>query len=143
MNYIMFANLLTAHFLADFPLQRDSWITSKRDRKLCGMGMWLHGLVVFACTLIALGSVECLHLAIAIAVSHLLIDFFKVMFTRSGPRAFALDQVLHVGVLIFVSKYASHWVDWNQWSFVPSGKELLYPALVCAYLFCFITRFLR
>ncbi len=136
MNYIMFTNLLTAHFLADFPLQKDSWITSKKDKKLHGMGMWLHGLVVFACTLLAFGSIECLYLAITIAVSHLLIDLAKVTFTRSGPRAFALDQVLHIGVLIFVSKYATHWVDWEQWSFVPDGKELLYPALVCAYLFC-------
>ena len=135
MNYIMFANLLTAHFLADFPLQKDSWIKSKKDRKVCGMGMWLHVLVVLVCTLLALGF-ECWWLALAIAVSHLLIDFLKVKFTKSGPRAFALDQVLHVGVLIFVSKYASHWVDWSQWSFVPEGKGLLYPALLCAYVFC-------
>ena len=136
MNHIMFANLLTAHFLADFPLQKDSWIKSKKDRKLCGKGMWLHVLVVFVCTLLVLGRLECWWLALAIAGSHLLIDFSKVKFTRSGPRAFALDQVLHVGVLIFVSKYASHWVDWSQWSFVPEGKELLYPALLCAYVFC-------
>lgn len=136
MNYTMFANLLTAHFLADFPLQKDSWIKSKKDRKLCGMGMWLHVLVVLACTLLAFGKIECWWLAIAISLSHLLIDFAKVAFTRSGPRAFALDQVLHIVVLMFVSRYASHWVDWNQWSFVPEGKELLYPALVCAYVFC-------
>ena len=136
MNYNMFANLLTAHFLADFPLQKDSWVKSKKERKFCGMGMWLHCIVVLICTLLALGSFECWWLAIVIAVSHLLIDFSKVKFTKSGPRAFAFDQILHIGVLIVVSKYASLFVNWSQWSFVPEGKELLYPALVCVYLFC-------
>lgn len=136
MSHILFTNLLLAHFLADFPLQKNAWVRDKEERKLKGWGMWLHMLVVFGCAWIALGSFRFWYVAIAVALSHCIIDFLKVEFTKNGPRAFALDQLVHICVLFCVSLCIDYWFEWHQLRFIPSGNELFYPALVCAYLFC-------
>ena len=138
MNFALFMNMLIAHFLADFPLQRDVWVNSKAQKHLLGSGMWLHSLVVFACTIVALGGFGFWRAAVCIVCSHILIDYSKVRFTRRGPRAFALDQFLHIGTLALVASYGCELFDceWHQWSFVPEGGELLYPMVACVYLFC-------
>ena len=136
MNYALFTNLLTAHFLADFPLQLDVWVQDKKAKHLLGYGIWLHSLVVLGLTWLALGKFNLWLAAVLITVLHVLIDYAKVRFTRNGPRAFALDQILHIIVLIAFTIFDSRCGEWQQWAVIPQGKELLYPALVCVYLFC-------
>lgn len=134
----LFVNLLTAHLLADFPLQKDAWIRNKQERRLRGFGIWKHSVVVLLTTILALGFSEYIYLWVAIGMTiiHVAIDYLKVKFTKNDPFAFALDQILHVIVLFSMSCLITKYSDWHQWRIVPQGKELFCPLLFCGYLFC-------
>lgn len=133
---VLFANLLFAHFLADFPLQWDRMVEDKRQKLLRGFGLYVHGLIVAAISWLAIGYWSYWWLAALVAVCHFLIDYGKVKFTANGPVSFMVDQVLHVVLLVVFSKFflASH--VWLQWACIPPDWALLAPSLACAYLFC-------
>lgn len=81
----LFVNLLTAHLLADFPLQKDAWIRNKQERRLRGFGIWKHSVVVLLTTILALGFSEYIYLWVAIGMTiiHVAIDYLKVKFTKN------------------------------------------------------------
>ena len=137
-NVGLLVNLVTGHLFADFLFQKDSWVKDKQNRKLLGCGMWLHAGVVLVMTLVALGRFSWPYIAIAIIITgaHVIIDYLKVAFTKNGPRAFAMDQILHVLVLLVMTYLVSKCGHWHQWSIIPDGKEVLYPVVVCGYLVC-------
>ena len=137
-NTGLLVNLVTGHLLADFLFQKDSWVKDKQDRKLFGCGMWLHAIVVLAMTIVAFGRLSSTYmvLAIMVTVAHVIIDYLKVAVTKNGPRAFAMDQILHALVLLVMTCLVSRYGHWHQWSIIPDGKEVLYPVVVCGYLFC-------
>lgn len=132
----LFANLLLAHFLADFPLQWDSMVEDKRQKLLRGFGLYVHGLIVAAISWLAIGYWCYWWLAALVAVSHSLIDYGKVKFTANGPVSFVTDQVLHVVLLGVLSKFFYASYAWSQWGCIPPDWTLLAPSLACAYLFC-------
>ena len=135
---VLFINLLIGHLLADFPCQKDSWVQDKQERKLRGWGIWKHFIVVLSTSIIALGNIDFVYLSIAfgITVIHIGIDYSKVRFTKNGPCAFVVDQIMHIIVLAVATYFITRYCDWHQWRIVPKGKELLYPLIICAYLFC-------
>lgn len=137
-NVGLLVNLMTGHLLADFLFQKDSWVKDKQDRKLMGYGMWLHAIVVLVMTIAAFGCFSRVYIVLAILITcaHVAIDYLKVAFTRNGPRAFAVDQLLHVLVLFVMTCLVSRYGHWHQWGIIPEGKEVLYPVVVCGYLFC-------
>lgn len=119
------AALVAGHALGDFLFQSDAMV--RRKERFGGIA--LHALVVAAChaalllpfflsreTLIACG---------AIAVSHLLIDAGKAALSRRAPDRgewwFALDQLLHLGVL------AAGWL-YITGTDVPNGVVAVAPA---------------
>ncbi len=135
MTEVLFANLLFAHLLADFPLQSGAMVANKRDKKLKGLGLYKHVLVVGVVAWLVAGF-PYWQLALFVAVIHGVIDFLKVGFTRNGPRAFALDQVVHIGFLYCIAAWFCQRYVWTQWAFIPSQLTLTVPVLACAYLFC-------
>lgn len=138
MNVELFINLLIGHLTADFLCQSDDWVKNKQEHLLAGSGMWKHSVVVFLTTIIALGCYSgiCFCFALGILLTHITIDYLKVKFTRNEPRAFAIDQIAHIAVLIVVAYLLPQCYDWQQWGIVPKGKELLWPLVVCVYLIC-------
>ena len=137
-NVGLLVNLMTGHLLADFLFQKDAWVKDKRDRKLHGCGMWLHTIVVLIMTIAAFGRFSCAYIVLAVLITcaHVVIDYLKVAFTKNGPRAFAVDQILHVLVLLVMTCLVSKCGHWHQWGIIPEGKEVLYPVVICGYLFC-------
>ena len=69
---VLFANLLLAHFLSDFPLQWDRMVADKRQRLLRGYGLYVHGLIVAGISWLAIGYWSYWWLAALVAVSHFL-----------------------------------------------------------------------
>lgn len=133
---VLFANLLFAHFLADFPLQWDGMVADKRQKLLRGYGLYVHSLIVAGVSWFVIGYLSYWWLAVLVAVCHFLIDYGKARFTANGPVSFVMDQALHVISFAVLSKVflASH--AWSQWACIPSTWTLLAPSLACAYLFC-------
>ena len=138
LNVGLLVNLLIGHLIADFLFQTDSWVKDKQNRKLFGCGMWLHAIVVFIMTSVAFGRFSSTYIVLAISITcaHVVIDYLKVAFTKNCPRAFAVDQILHVLVLLLMTCLVSKYGKWHQWGIIPQGKEVLYPVVVCGYLFC-------
>jgi len=129
-------NLLLAHFLADFPLQRSAWVDNKREKGLASYAIYLHAAVVLAVTWIAVGYLKYWWLAALVSASHFAIDYAKVKWTRNGPRSFLADQALHMVVIWVAAHLFLQNYSWSQWCFLPVGKELLYPAIITAFVFC-------
>lgn len=109
----VFLALLTAHLLADFPLQPE-WVVKKKN-KLWVLGA--HAAVVMGVTILVTGSTDPRVWAV-VGVTHAAMDFVKVHFMRKGSLpAFALDQAVHVAVIAGVAAWCPNAVadGWYAW----------------------------
>lgn len=89
-----FAALLFAHVLADFVFQTRAMVETKRKPQVLA----LHGTIVFALTLAALGGSPAL--AGAVTAAHLVIDAVKThALRRPGLAAFLADQAAHLATI--------------------------------------------
>ncbi len=102
--------LITAHFVADFPLQ-SNWLVRYKQNHL--LGIFLHSLIQMATS--ALFMSPFLHLSKVwlgigvIFITHNIFDQAKVMF-RKYTKAnafvlFVLDQISHLVVIYLVATY--------------------------------------
>lgn len=99
--------LLIAHIIADFFLQTDKSVDSKKQG-LKSPSFWIHGLIVAALTLLFAWGQITVTVLLIITLSHLAFDYFKIMLMRTGRQwpqkellLFSIDQLLHVCVIIF------------------------------------------
>lgn len=108
----LFFLLLVAHFIADFYLQKHSWIMCKVENKHRSIGLFKHMLVHVALTAIAiilsgiLLDYKALIAFIVIIASHYAIDIWKT-YRIFVLKYFLIDQVGH---LIFIAA-VSVWVS--------------------------------
>lgn len=102
MEILYLLRILMAHLITDFLLQSGRWVQHKQ---LYGIGsylLWIHALLTGLVVWLFLPEWGQWHVALLIAVSHLLIDWWKISRRSDDFRYFMLDQVLHVLVLIVV-----------------------------------------
>jgi hypothetical protein len=103
--------LVFAHFLADFVLQT-AWMV--RRKRQVGV-LLIHGAVVGSTAWLALGFGQELWPVLAVASSHMVVDWLKQRLGGPGFRAFAADQAAHLLVIITVASIwpgafaAGHW----------------------------------
>lgn len=108
----LFFLLLVAHFIADFYLQKHSWIMCKVENKYRSIGLFKHMLVHVALTAIAIAlsgvslDSKALIALIMIIASHYAIDIWKT-YRIFVLKYFLIDQVGH---LIFIAA-VSVWVS--------------------------------
>lgn len=101
--------LLIAHVIADFVFQPNKWVEDKKEKTYQSIYFYLHGFVHLIALFILLefnGSYW--SSIVAIVVTHMIIDFFKLKFEkRFNPRPiFTFDQLLHlavIGIVAFVN----------------------------------------
>lgn len=91
--------LVVAHVLADFVAQPASWIAERRKRIWRSRHLYLHGAIVAAAVYVAAWRWAAVWLIPAVLFSHVVIDGLKSRTGDSG-RAFALDQLAHLAVLL-------------------------------------------
>jgi hypothetical protein len=95
---IIFFRILTAHILADFFLQRYTWIAEKR-KGLLAPYLYLHALIVGVLTYLFLADWTQWQLPLFILLTHFLIDWWKT--AQPGcTRNFIIDQLLHLLMII-------------------------------------------
>jgi hypothetical protein len=94
--------LVFAHALADFVIQTSRMASEKNKGRWKALA--LHALVVAVLTAAAIGiySVVALGTVVAVAVTHLLIDWGKARFD-ANVSSFLVDQTAHLVVLILVA----------------------------------------
>lgn len=86
--------LLTAHVIADFPLQTP-WILRNKHNPLV---LLLHIAIVAVTAVVLLGSAPLMLLAV-LAATHLLMDAVKVYLLKDTLASFLADQLVHLGVI--------------------------------------------
>lgn len=101
MNYLLLIKLITAHILADFPLQPDTWITNRREKHWKAGSLWghvfLHGILAW----LFIFQLQAWWVALVIAFSHLIIDIWK-SYRPEKLRYFFVDQGAHLVVILIV-----------------------------------------
>ncbi|MFD0862378.1 DUF3307 domain-containing protein [Sungkyunkwania multivorans] len=94
--------LLLAHLVGDFVLQSKAWVKAKEKKKFGAYQLYLHVILHMVLTLLFLWDWSLWHIALVIAVSHLLIDGLKLSLQKKKNKRswFFIDQALHIAVIL-------------------------------------------
>lgn len=101
---LLLLKCMIAHLLGDFYLQPDRWIQSKLEKKWKSPWLYVHTAIhlflLFAVTL----DLQLWMPILLIAISHFLIDLWKVMVQKPGneARLFFQDQALHILFMVAI-----------------------------------------
>ena len=124
-----FTALLLAHVMADFVLQTERMVATKRQP----LTLLLHGTIVLATAQAALGHVAAWEL-LALAAVHLAIDIAKIRLAPAGAAGFLADQAAHLVTLVVVAALSPGLWSAGVWSGQPwlPGLMALVAGLVLA-----------
>ena len=135
MNSYLIYNLLVAHVVADFYAQGERCCRNKYEKGLKGWGIYVHFLLVFALSWLAVWDCRFWWGSLVIAVSHLAVDALKSRIERMEIKdedgnpvqirnsrwdlcVFALDQIGHLVILLFVGLWWNRTTG-NSWFEIP------------------------
>ena len=127
----LFLCLLLAHLVVDFVFQTSASCKSKAEKHWWSVHQYLHALIVFALAWLVSWDLRFWWGALIIGLSHFAIDMWK-SYREEKITWFALDQVLHLLVIVGV---ACAWTNCHDWS-LSFGMELWYVAAAVALLVC-------
>lgn len=127
----LFLCLLLAHLVADFVLQTNTICKDKTSRKWQSLYHYGHAVIVFVLSWMVTWETDFWCCALIIGMTHLAIDMWK-SYRDEKVIWFALDQMLHLGVLGCVTYAWTRNHDWN----LPLCMELQYVAVAVAVLIC-------
>jgi hypothetical protein len=151
MNITILLQLLLAHFLNDFVIQRDKWVQNKIAKGLKSPYFWAHTLLAGLITYLFLMMWTVWTVPLFIMISHGIIDYWKISSERkiaihneekeagskkkSGTREFFLDQILHILIILIAWVYLTRSFD----EVIPFLEALLseekYIIIIAAVIF--------
>ena len=102
MNSTLFLSLVLAHIIGDFYLQTDKCCEQKETKKLKSWFLYVHAIIIGLLSWIIVPSCNFGLWALLITISHFAIDAVKIHYPN-GLWSFAVDQLLHLGILIAIS----------------------------------------
>lgn len=107
---IIIVKLILAHIIGDFLLQPESWVKAKEKRKEAAWQLYVHILIHGVLSLLLLADIKYLKLVLCIMISHLIIDYIKLLFQNEKSKTvwFIIDQVAHITIISFLGIY---WLD--------------------------------
>lgn len=91
----IFISLIAGHFLADFALQTEDFVRRKREFRM----LLIHALLVASVSYLLVGLPAAWPLALAVGVTHGVIDYFKTRSRQPELALFLVDQSIHFVVL--------------------------------------------
>jgi hypothetical protein len=98
-NALLLVRLLAAHFVADFVLQKRSWVQERLDKKWRSPWLYAHGAVAGIAGYLFAAVWDAAWLPIVIFLSHVLFDGAKAH-AGDTARSFLLDQLAHVIIVV-------------------------------------------
>ena len=109
---IVFIKLLIAHFLSDFPLQPNSWVIDKQNKKEKSSKLYFHFGVHLVIMSLFLQDLKYWKGILIIALIHLVIDISKLYIQNESNKRilFFIDQFLHLLILLIVAEYYSPFI---------------------------------
>ncbi|MFS1703169.1 DUF3307 domain-containing protein [Alteromonas sp. AMM-1] len=139
--YSLIAAFLLIHLLCDFYLQPDTWIASKKAHGIRSWALYTHALLhgfglLIPAAIIGLSWHSMVSMVVIVAVSHFLIDWWKVSVKEGEQfKYFAIDQLLHVAVLAAIAFHMTESATLEN-----VVKHALFPdtiMVLAGYLFIF------
>jgi hypothetical protein len=136
---ILFTKLFLAHIIGDFLLQPKRWVIQKEKKKIASGFLYLHILIHFLIIILLLWDFNYWKIALVIALSHYVIDLFKIYVTplfKNKSIPFFIDQFLHMAVLYICGYYGNvlgHTVSLIQqinWPLLTAIVFVTYPAAI-------------
>lgn len=136
---ILFTKLFLAHIIGDFLLQPKRWVIQKEAKKAASGFLYLHILIHFLIIILLLWDIEYWKIALVIALSHYVIDLFKIYVTplfKNKSIPFFIDQFLHIVVLYICAYYSNlleHTITLIQqidWPLLTAIVFVTYPAAI-------------
>lgn len=115
---IVLIKLLVAHFIGDFLLQPKSWVIDKGIKKAASFKLYIHVIIHGILALLILWNLYYWLLALAIMVTHGILDTIKIYLQNETNRArlFLIDQGLHVGsIFLFWYAFFQPEIDITTW----------------------------
>ncbi len=121
------AALLLAHVAADFLLQTNAMVATKRRPGT----LLLHGVIVLLTTQLALGRVDAWE-PLALAAAHIVIDTIKAYALPARLASFLADQAVHVATILAVAIWSptlyAHGL-WASYDWLPAAMILVAGAI--------------
>lgn len=116
---IIIVKLLLAHLLGDFLLQPSSWVFHKESKKHKSIYLYIHTFLHGILAWVFVGEIAFGWFALAIALSHGLIDFLKLQFQKKKTKRnwFIIDQILHlITITLIAGLYKNLTVDFTAFN---------------------------
>lgn len=135
---VLFLKLLLAHVLGDFVFQTSTWIKKRKDHIGYLLGhIVIHGLLLLLAFYPDIQDNK--DFIVLILATHLLIDSLKIgwerVFAYKGILLFAIDQLLHIGILTAIVLYKSEYPLLNLVQQVDEIKLLVYTISILFIVF--------
>ena len=102
MNSTLFLSLVLAHIIGDFYLQTDKYCQQKESKQFKSWFLYVHAIIIGLLSWMIVPSCDFGLWALLVAVSHFVIDAFKIHSPKS-LWSFIIDQLLHLGTLVTIS----------------------------------------
>lgn len=102
MDATLFIGLLLAHIIGDFYLQSDKLCQEKNRKRIKSAYLYVHALIMGVLAWVVVPECSFLPYALAVMLSHLLIDLVKTYSANKLP-SFVIDQLAHMAVLSLIS----------------------------------------
>ncbi len=109
----VFIRLLLAHVIGDFFLQSDNFCKRKLKNGVKSPEIYIHSLIIFVLSWIALFNWNGWCVALIIGASHLIIDTIKCLIKKDNLCSFTIDQLSHFVVIAIISYLCS--TEWSSY----------------------------
>ncbi len=130
-NLIMFLQLLLAHVLTDFVFQSKKMVAHKQQYKAKSWYLYVHCVLAGMFTYILLQEWSQFLVPVFIALTHFLIDLWKLHQKKDNLKIFLIDQALHVVMIIIAWSYLSN----NFYNILPAlGAYLAEPKTIAVLI---------
>ena len=131
----LFVILLLAHFIGDFLLQTSSLCRQKRKKKANSWFQYVHALSIALLSWAAIWDIRLWYVALAIGISHLLIDIGKSYLKKESVWVFVIDQFLHILIMAVAAWICVYRLGWSAPAWltrsIMRGEAIALAAIIC------------
>jgi len=126
--------LIIAHLIADFVLQKSTWIDERNEKKFKSKYLYLHGLIVGLMAYAFSAYWNNFYIPLIFIITHILIDLWK-SYQKPNAFNFIIDQLAHFIVIILCwNLYLNIQIDFDS-IITDIGNSKSFWAIVMAYIF--------
>ena len=120
-NLIVLLQLLLAHVLTDFVLQSNKMVNHKRRHTIRSWYLYAHAFLAGFLTYLILQQWTSFLVPVVIAVTHFLIDLWKLHQKKDNLKYFLIDQFLHILIIVLA------------WLWLIDGFGNLFPSVAAFF----------